>query len=98
MGELVIASKCQLDGNAEALDRHDGHATDGAADGDVDERVLAAVRGSDMVDHYDSEDSDGGAVEEEEGLDRVVEHTVDCFDRLVWRCVEHDYDGTEETG
>lgn len=98
MCELVIASKCQLDGNAEALDRHDGHAADGTADGYVNERVRAAVYGSDAVDHYDGKNGDGCAVEEEEGLDRVVEYLIDCFDGLVWRRVEHDYDGTEEAG
>ena len=96
MGELIIAGKCQLDSNAETLDCHDGHAANCAADGDVDEWVLAAVRRSDAVDHYDGEDCDGGTVEEEEGLDRVMEHLVDCFNGLVWRRVEHDYDGAEE--
>jgi len=87
MSELIIAGKCQLDGNAEAFDRHDGHATNCAADGDVDERILATVGRSDAVDHYDGEDGDGGAIEEEEGLYRVIEHLVDCFNRLIWRSV-----------
>ena len=98
MCELVVPGKCQLDCNAEALDRHYGHASDCAADGDVDERVLAAVRRRDTVDHYDGEDGDCAAVEEEEGLDGVVEYLIDCFDGLVWRRVENDYDGTEEAG
>lgn len=83
MRELVVAGKGQLDGDAEALDGHDGHAADGAANGDVDERILAAMRGSDAVDHYDGEDGDGGAIEEEEGLDGVVENFVDRVDGLV---------------
>ena len=98
MGELVIASKCQLDGNAETLDRHDGNATDCAADRNVDEWVLAAVRGGNAIDHYNGEGGHGGTVEEEEGLKRVVEHSVNCFDGLVRRCVEYDYDSAEETG
>lgn len=50
------------------------------------------------VDHDDGEDGDGQAVEEEEGLDCVVEDLVDRFDGFVWRCVKHDYEGAEEAG
>lgn len=65
IGELVVAAEGEFEGDAEALDGHDGDAADGAADGDVDHRVLLAVLGGDAVDHYQGEDDDDGAVEHE---------------------------------
>lgn len=55
-GELVVAGECELDGDAEALDRHDRDRADERAYGDVDGRVRAAVLGDDDIDHNETED------------------------------------------
>lgn len=65
MRELVLSFKSHLEGNAEGLDRHDGHGAGRRADGEVDEGVLFAVLGGDLVDHENGENSDECAVEEE---------------------------------
>jgi hypothetical protein len=65
VGELVVAREGHLEGNAEGLDEHDGDRAGGGADGEVDQGVLAAVLGSDLVDHEDGEDGDEKAVNEE---------------------------------
>lgn len=65
VGELVVARESHLKRNAKGLDEHDRHRAGGSADGEVDERVLAAVLGSDLVDHEDGEDGDEEAVDEE---------------------------------
>lgn len=63
--ELVLAIEGHLQGGTESFDGHDGNGAGGRADGEVDEGVLAAVLGGDLVDHEDGEDGDEGAVEEE---------------------------------
>ena len=50
MRKLVITTKSQLNSNAESLDCHDGHATDGAANRQVDHRVLLAIFWRNFVD------------------------------------------------
>jgi hypothetical protein len=65
VGELVIAGERELEGNAEALDRHDGNAADGGADGEVDHGVALSVDWRDLVDHYGGEDCDKHAVNHE---------------------------------
>lgn len=65
MGELVVTSKCQLDGDTDTLDGHDGDGTDGAADGNVNQRVLASVARAYAVDHDSREDDDQNHVEKE---------------------------------
>lgn len=51
MGELVVASKGQLEGNAERLDGHNRDRSHKGADAEVDEWVLLPVDGGDLVDH-----------------------------------------------
>lgn len=68
MRELVITTKRQLNSNAEGLDCHDRHATDGAANRQVDHRVLLAIFWCDFVDHNCGEDGDYQAVEHETWL------------------------------
>lgn len=58
MRELVVARECELKGDSEALDGADGDASDCAADAEINERVLAAVFGSNPVDHHYCKDSD----------------------------------------
>lgn len=65
VGELVVSSKRHLERNAKGLDEHDGNGARRGADGEIDEGVLAAVLGRDLVDHEDAEDDAEGAVEEE---------------------------------
>lgn len=65
MSELVVASKSQLDGNANTLDGHDGDGSDGAADGNIDERVLASITRAYAIDHDGREDNDQQHIEEE---------------------------------
>jgi hypothetical protein len=63
--KLVVPGERHLERQAERLDEHDGDGARGGADGDVDEGVLAAVLGRDLVDHENGEDGDEEAVEEE---------------------------------
>jgi hypothetical protein len=65
MGKLVVTRKRHLECQAERLDEHDRDGAGRGADGEVDERVFAAVLGCDLVDHEDREDGDEEAVEEE---------------------------------
>lgn len=55
MNELVIAAKCQLERDAESLDRHDGHGADGGADRDINERVLLAIDRRNPIYHHSRE-------------------------------------------
>jgi len=65
VSELVVPGKGQLDGNTDTLDGHDGHGSDSAADGDIDQRVLASITRGHTVDHDGREDNDQQHVEEE---------------------------------
>lgn len=94
--ELVVAGEGELQRDAEGLDRHDRHGADGAADGEVDERVPAPVFRRDFVNHDGREDGDYSAVEEEARLDGVVEDLVYSADLLVRRSVEDDDDRSDE--
>jgi hypothetical protein len=61
--ELVVARKGQLQRNAKRLDGHDRDGPDGRADAQVDEWVLLAVDGADLVDHEARKDADSDRVE-----------------------------------
>lgn len=65
MSELVVAGKGELEGNAESLDRHDGNGSDSGADREVDESVLLAVNGSNLVNHEQRKDDDGQSIDDE---------------------------------
>jgi len=65
VSELVVSSKSHLECNTEGLDEHDRDGAGRGADGEVDQRVLATMLGSDLVDHEDREDGDEEAVNEE---------------------------------
>lgn len=65
VGELVVTGKGQLDGNTDTLDGHDGDGADGAADGNIDQRVLASITRAHAVDHDSREDDDQQHIEEE---------------------------------
>lgn len=62
MAELVVASKCEFQSNAEGLDGHDGDGSDSRANGEVDERILLSVDGGNLVDHGNGERDDGNGV------------------------------------
>lgn len=97
MSELVISGESQLDGDTDTLDRHDGHTSDGAADGNVDEGVLASITRAYPVDHDCRKDNDQQDVEEEAWLDCVVEDFVNRLHFLVWWSVQYDDHGTDQT-
>lgn len=63
--ELVVPAKCELDGNTERFDRHDGHTAHSTADADIHQRILFAVFGRNPVYHEYGECGDEGAIEEE---------------------------------
>jgi hypothetical protein len=65
MRELVVTRKRHLERQTECLDEHYRHRAGCRADREVDEGVLAAVLGRNLVDHEDGEDGDEEAVEEE---------------------------------
>jgi hypothetical protein len=96
VSKLVVSGKSQLDGNAHTLDGHDGHGADSAADGNVDERILASVARAHAVDHGDGEDDDQQDVEEKARLDGVIENLVNRLHLLVWRRVQYNDDRADE--
>lgn len=97
MRELVVACESHLQGKAKRLDEHDRDRARRRADGEVDERVLAAVLGRNLVDHKEGEDGDKGAVEEKAWLQRKVQNLVHRRNLLVrWR-MEHDNHRADQT-
>ena len=56
--ELVVACECELDRDAEALDRHDRYGADERAYRDVYQRVGPAILRNDPVYHDDAEHED----------------------------------------
>lgn len=71
MGELVVASEGELQCDAEGLDGHDGDGPDSRANREVDQCVLLAVLGRNLIYHDDGEDDNQTGVEKE-GLSRRV--------------------------
>jgi hypothetical protein len=65
MRKLVVPVERHLERNSEGLDSHDGHGSGRRTDGKVNERILLAMSGRDLVDHDDREDGHDGAVEHE---------------------------------
>ena len=65
VGELVVAGKRELEGDAKSLDGHDRDGADSRADGQVDESILLAVDRRNLVDHEDGEADDRDSVEKE---------------------------------
>lgn len=65
MNELVIARKCQLDRNAERLDRHDRYRSNSGANRDVDQRILLAVDRGNPINHQRGEDRDRQTINKE---------------------------------
>lgn len=65
VGELVVAGKRQLEGDAKGLDGHDRDGADGRADAQVDERVLLAVSRRHLVDHDTRERADDEGIQQE---------------------------------
>ena len=94
MSKLVAAVgiQSQLDRDTYTLDCHDGHGPDGAADGQVDERILASVARSNAVDHDSGKDNDQQAINEKTWLDGVIQNLVNRVDFLVRRRVQHNDD------
>jgi hypothetical protein len=62
--ELVLALERHFQSNAKGFDGHDGDGSSRGADGQVNERVLSAVLGCDLVDHEDGKDGHKSAVHE----------------------------------
>ena len=65
VGELIVPSKRQLEGDAKGLDGHDRDGADARADAQVDERVLLAVSGRHLVDHDAREYADDKGIQQE---------------------------------
>ena len=63
--KLVVPGKGHLERNAECLDGHDGDGAGCGADGQVNERVLLAMLGRNVVNHENGEGGDEDAVDEE---------------------------------
>ena len=64
MCELVVPTKRELDGHAEAFNCHYGNRAYEGADGNVNNRILATVSWCDNVDHNQGKHQDGEAVHE----------------------------------
>lgn len=64
VGKLVVSRESHLKRNTESLDGHNGYRTGGRANGEVDERVLSAVLGRNVVDHEDRKGGHKNAVYE----------------------------------
>jgi hypothetical protein len=65
VSKLVVSGKGELKRYTKRLDSHDGYAAYGTADGDVDEGILAAIFGGDLVYHDDGKHDNDEAVKEE---------------------------------
>ena len=65
MCELVVPRESHLQGDTEGLNSHDRNGSGGGADGQVYQRVLAAVLWGNLVDHDGAESGDKCAIEEE---------------------------------
>lgn len=96
VGELVVAGEGELESDAERLDGHDGNGADEGADAQVDQGIALAVDGGELVDGDDGVDGDGKGVNEEAGLDGVVQNLVDSRDVFVWGCVQDNNDGADQ--
>jgi hypothetical protein len=65
VSELVVAAQGQLDGDTDTFYCHDGDGANSAADGNVNQRVLASITRAHAVDHDGREDNDQQHIEEE---------------------------------
>jgi len=97
MRELILSGKRQLDSNSESLDGHDRNGAHSAADGQIYKGILLSIFGGDFVDHNNGENADDSAVEEEAGLNSVVEDLVNGIDFWIWGRMKDDDDRTEQT-
>lgn len=62
--ELVVSSERELEGNAEAINSHDGNGPDEGTDRDVHDGCCFSIARRDVVDHNKREHKDGEAVQE----------------------------------
>lgn len=62
MGKLVIPVESHLQCRAESFDGHNGNGAGRGAYREVNERILAAVLGGDLVYHENREDGNKSAV------------------------------------
>lgn len=65
MCELIVPVESHFQSNAKGLDGHDGDGSGSRADGQIYQRVFAAVLGGNLVNHDGAEGGDKGTVEEE---------------------------------
>lgn len=61
--ELVVPRKGKLKSNAESLYRHNRDRPNGRADGKIDDRIVLAMHGCNLVDHVDGERDHDDSVE-----------------------------------
>ena len=65
MCELIVSRKGHFQRDTEGFDEHNRDGAGCGADGKVDEWVLAAMLGCNLVDHEDRKDSDKETVDKE---------------------------------
>lgn len=64
MSELVVSSEGELEGNAEAINSHDGNRPDQGTYRDVHDRSRFSIARRNVVDHDKREHKDGEAIQE----------------------------------
>jgi hypothetical protein len=62
--ELIVPCEGHFEGDTECLDGHNGDGSGCRADGQVYQRILAAMLGRNLVDHDGAESGDKCAIEE----------------------------------
>jgi len=65
MCELILAAQSEFDRDAKAFDSHYGDGTNYGTDGNIDDRIGAAIARDDSVNHDEGENKDTEAVHQE---------------------------------
>lgn len=76
MAELIIAGKCELQGDAKSLDGHDRDGANCGTNGKVDESILFAMHGGDLVNHEHCECDNGSSIKEESWFEVLLSATI----------------------
>lgn len=80
MGKLIVASKGQLEGNAERFDGHDRNRAHEGADAEVDEWVFLSIDGRYLVDHEHGKRCHGDRVYQEAWANVSIQN---CLEEVV---------------
>lgn len=87
MCELILAAQSEFDRDAKAFDSHYGDGTNYGTDGNIDDRIGAAIARDDSVNHDEGENKDTEAVHQETGLESIMKDLVNSFDGFVFWCM-----------